>query len=92
MGGVYVRSHERLTLYSKDKRTVAAESVSLQAYQCFTHSAGITIDQICPFIFAVQGRHFCQMQTGSKLNTQSTVEKEEKEKKDSGRWKYGNYA
>lgn len=55
------RSHGWLTLYPKDsKEIVAAESLSLQKYQCFTHFAGITMgDQICPFIFAVQGWLFC---------------------------------
>lgn len=78
------------TLLKRLQKLWQPMSVLLKKCQCFTHSAGITMgDQICPFIFAVQGWLFCQMQTGSKLNTQSTVEREEKGKEDIGM--YGKF-
>ena len=41
------------------------------------HSVITMGDQICPFIFAIQGwLFFCQKQTSSKLNAQSAVERE----------------
>lgn len=78
--------------YKKSSKLLQLRMFHFRKVQMFYAHCWQKEIRFVPFIFAIQGWLFCQMQTGSKLNTQSTVAWEQKEKEDSGTWKYGNAA